>query len=73
MPITLSRFSSITGILVKPERSASESPWRSVLSPSIQTISVLGTINSRIKVSPNSNTDWIISRSDSSTKPCWLA
>ncbi len=40
----------MTGMRVNPERSANDNPCRTVLSASIQTISVLGTINSRTKV-----------------------
>ena len=73
MPTTLSKFSEMTGILVKPERSARESPCLKFFPDSIQTISVLGTINSLTIVSPRSKTEWIISLSDSSTNPLSLA
>lgn len=68
-PQMSSTESSITGTRVKPVRRASASAWRTVLARSIQTISVRGTITSRATVSPSSNTEWIISRSESSTTP----
>ena len=55
-----------------PLRTASDVAWPAVLSLSIHTISVRGTITSRAGVSPSSNTDWIIRRSSSATTPrCW--
>ena len=71
-PTTSSTFSPITGIREWPLRTASEVACPAVLSASIHTISVRGTITSRAGVSPNSNTDWIIRRSSSATTPrCW--
>ena len=40
-----------------------------LLSASIHTISVRGTITARAEVSPSSKTDWIIRRSSSATTP----
>ena len=60
MPTTSSSFSPITGMREKPLRSASESACRRVLSRSMNTMSVRGTITSRTIVSPSSNTEWII-------------
>ena len=56
----------MTGMRQKPERRASDSAWRSVLSRSMKTTSVRGTITSRTIVSPSSKTEWIIARSRSS-------
>ena len=67
-----STFSPITGMRECPLRTASEVAWPAVLSASIHTISVRGTITSRAGVSPSSKTDWIIRRSSSATTPrCW--
>ena len=66
MPMTSSLFSPTTGIREKPLRSASDSTCRTFLSRSAKTMSVRGTMTSRTIVSPNSNTEWIISRSPGS-------
>ncbi len=66
MPITSSTFSPTTGIRLKPLRRASASAWRTVLSRSMKTMSVRGTITPRTSVSPSSNTEWIICRSSCS-------
>ena len=58
----------MTGMREKPERSASDRPWRSVLSCSIHTISVRGTITSLTMVSPSSKTEWIMRRSPASIR-----
>ncbi len=60
MPTMSSAFSPMTGMREKPERSPSDSAWRSVLLRSMKTISVRGTITSFAKVSPSSKTEWII-------------
>ena len=64
-----SAFSPVTGMRENPLRSASARACGTVLSRSIQTTSVRGTITSRAIVSPSSNTDWIICRSPCSTTP----
>ena len=69
--MTSSRFSPITGMRLKPLRSASDIAWRSVLWRSMKTTSVRGTITSRTIVSPSSKTEWIIARSPDSMT--WLA
>src|SRR5256886_6935618 len=69
MPSTSSTFSPITGILEKPERMKRASACRTVLSASIHTVSVRGTMTSRTIVSPSEKTEWIISRSPCSTTP----
>ena len=56
-PTMSSTFSPITGIRECPLRTASDVAWPAVLSSSIHTISVRGTITSRAGVSPSSNTD----------------
>ena len=66
MPITSSSFSPTTGIREKPLRRASDSAWCSVLSRSMNTMSVRGTMTSRTRVSPSSKTEWIIFRSPGS-------
>ena len=58
----------MTGMREKPERSARDSPCRSVLSFSIHTISVRGTITSLTMVSPSSKTEWIMRRSPASMR-----
>ncbi|SKU14581.1 Uncharacterised protein [Mycobacteroides abscessus subsp. abscessus] len=68
-PTTSSTFSPTTGMRECPLRTASDVAWPAVLSLSIHTISVRGTITSRAGVSPSSNTDWIIRRSSSATTP----
>ena len=52
-----STFSPTTGILECPLRTASDVACPAVLSLSIHTISVRGTITSRAGVSPSSKTD----------------
>ena len=69
MPSTSSTLSPITGMREKPERRNSTSACRSVLSSSIHTISVRGTMTSRAMVSPSAKTEWIIWRSPCSTTP----
>src|SRR5215470_12773813 len=66
MPMTSSMFSPTTGIREKPLRSARDNTWRTFLSRSAKTMSVLGTMTSRTIVSPSSNTEWIIARSPGS-------
>ena len=66
-----SRFSPITGMRLKPLRSASDIACRSVLLRSMNTTSVRGTMTSRTIVSPSSKTEWIIARSPDSMT--WLA
>ena len=72
MPTMSSSFSPITGIREKPLRRARDSAWRSVLSRSMDTMSVRGTITSRTRVSPSSKTEWIIWRSSASMTPALL-
>ena len=66
MPTTSSSFSPTTGIREKPLRRASESACSTVLSRSMKTMSVRGTMTSRTMVSPSSNTEWTIWRSPGS-------
>ena len=64
---TMSSVSSpMTGNREKPERKASDCACRSVLSRSMNTISVRGTITCRAVVPLRSNTDWIMRDSSSS-------
>ena len=63
-----SAFSPMTGIRENPERKLKLMACRSDLFRSMNTISVRGTMTSRAKVSPRSNTEWIIFRSSSSIK-----
>ena len=66
MPTTSSSFSPTTGIREKPLRSASESACSTVLSASMNTMSVRGTITSLTMVSPSSKTERTMSRSPGS-------
>ena len=60
----------MTGMREKPLRSASDSAWSRVLSRSMNTMSVRGTMTSRTIVSPSSNTERTISRSPGSISSC---
>ena len=55
-----------TGILLNPERSASDVAWRSVFCASMKITSGRGTMTCLTIVSLRSNTEWIIRRSSAS-------
>ena len=68
-----SRLVPTTGMRENPERSASDSSWRRVVSRVTNTTSVRGTMTSFTSVSPSSNTEWIIFDSPASMSSCFSA
>ncbi len=63
-----STSSPTTGMREKPERRNRLIAWRQTRSSSMATMSVRGTMTSRVIVSPSSKTEWIISRSPASMR-----
>ena len=59
-------MSPTTGTRENPDRTSNESTWRSPVVSFVTTMSVRGTITSRVSVSPSSKTERNISRSSSS-------
>jgi hypothetical protein len=73
IPTMSSSLSPVTGMREKPERRARVRAWRIVLKRSMVTRSVLGTITSRTRVSPSSNTECTMRRSSASIRDSFSA